>query len=289
MLRMKMPALPNFGQVTYDQVMPLATKIILGCLICVIDGLGSSALFRLPSGVGYYYGALLITLAIWLVMFRFRDTKLGADVGELCLYEILVATFALMFYQLGKGTAAFWYLFTLIGFLKLIRVYAHFGTTTCDHGWGVFGLMTYFQYKKYPPGKDTPSGQKMAISLLKAICLGVIATLLYKKLPDNQREAIPWAFAFFYVIVNGPILLRAIANVITAFFATKKSETDLTATVNQLETKLASHNNAQVDPDGVGAELIANYYALAPDKRPHYMATSRKLVQLWPAEPPAKK
>ncbi len=286
MLRLKIPVLPSFGEVTHAQVMPLATKIILGCLICVIEGLFTNALFKLPKDVGFYYGYLGISVAVWLAMMRFRGTKLGADICELCVYDIMVAALALIYYQLGKSTEVFWYLFTAIAFLKVIRVYAHFGTTTCDHGWGVFGFMTYFHHKKDPTGEDAATRQKMAIALVMAIGLGILATLKYKGLNDEQRKIVPWALAVTYVIFNGPILLQAIANLITAFFASKKKEDELTATVAKLETELANHEHPQTDPDGVTATLLTNYYAMNPAKRAHFLATGDKFVELWPAVPP---
>jgi hypothetical protein len=285
MLPMKMPALPSFAPATQEQVMPLAAKIILGGLICLIEGLIASAAFNLPHEVGLYYGYLLISFTVWLAMLRFQNTRLGVDVGELCLYEILGASLALMYYQHGKSTEAFWYCFTTIAFLKLIRVYAHFGTTTADHGWGVFGLMTYFRNKKDPGDEDANTRYNMAIALLMAIVMSVIAAFITKELTDGQREMLPWGLALTYIIINGPLLLQAIANLISTNFISKKREAELIANVAQLKqvnTEIAAPNG-DIPPEEL-AEFCASWRKATPAIRTHMVNYIKTLAEEYPTK-----
>jgi hypothetical protein len=289
MLRLKMPVLPSFGEVTHNQVMPLATKIILGCLICVIEGLFTNALFKLPKDVGFYYGYLGISIAVWLAMMRFRGTKLGADIGELCVYDIMSAALALIYYQLGQSTEVFWYLFTAIAFLKIIRVYAHFGTTTCDHGWGVFGFMTYFHQKKYPTGEDSATRQKMAIALVMAIGLGILATLAYKALNADERKIVPWALAVTYVIINGPILLNALAGFIAKYNAMDKRETAIAAAKADMQETIIAFQKKHDLPNEKAAKLLALFLSIEERKQNNLIELAEILASSYPTTSPPPK
>jgi hypothetical protein len=285
MLRLKMPMLPNLGEVPLEQVIPLAAKIMLGCLICIIEGLFTSALFKLPIGVEFYYGYLLISIAVWLAVIRFRGTKLGLDVSELGVYEIIGALLALIYYQHHKSTEAFWYYFTTIAFLKLIRVYAHFGTTTADHGWGVFGLITYFRNKKYPGNEDANTRYNMAMALLIAIGMSVLAAFITKELTDNQREILHWTLALTYIIINGPLLLKAIANLISTNFISKKREAELIANVAQLKqvnTEIAAPNG-DIPPEEL-AEFCASWRKATPAIRTHMVNYIKTLAEEYPTK-----
>lgn len=264
----------------------LTQTVVLGSAVCVAEGIAVSIAFMLPKGIEFYLGYLAMMLVIWLAMDRFRTSKLGADISDLYFYEILLASITTIYFINGKSMAIFWYPINALLFLKLIRVYAWKSTVINKFGWGVFGFITFLYNKKAPENRNLKDQLKAMFALVISVVLAFAATFLYQKLTDKQREALPWGFAFVYITINGPILLNAIANLITAHFASKKNEGELTATVAKLETKLANHEHPQTDPDGVTATLLANYYATTPEKRTHFLATGDKFVELWPATPP---
>ena len=285
---MKLMNIPSFtpnGVVTPEQIMPLATKIIIGSTVCITEGVVASIAFGLPNDVWLYLGYLVLAISIWVVMGRYRNTKLGADICDLYFYEIIVWSLATGFYIMEKNTEIFWYLTVGLLFLKLTRVYAWQGTTTNELGWGVLGFCGYFYNKKHKVPKLPNQQGKKALALFMAIGLAAIGTVLSEKLTAQQREAVPWAFAIIYVTLNGPILLRSLGAFIQKFLASTTREAadavekaKMRQTIEALQT---THNLA----DERAALLLAAFFNTHERKRDHMLEMAQLLAAHYPANP----
>jgi hypothetical protein len=135
---------------TPEKLMPVAEKIVLGCAICIVEGLASNLTFLLPNGLGFYYGGCVLLLLLCLLMARFKDSRLGADICDLYVYELGVWVLATVLVLAGKSSTVFWSMWGVLAFLRYIRVYAVNDSTTTQAGWSL-GFLLIFITKKTTP------------------------------------------------------------------------------------------------------------------------------------------
>jgi hypothetical protein len=285
---LKTATMPTSNEVSPEQVLSLTQKIMLGSAVCIAEGAITSISFLLPKGLDFYLGFVIMDLVVWLALSRFRHDRLGAAICDLYFLELLVFATAAVFYVQHMPTHIFWYLTTILLFLKIFRVYAREGTVTQKYGWGTLGFMTYFYAKEFPNQAAKQHRIKMAWSLIVCIGFALIATFIYEQQTDKYREALPWVLAFTYIIFNGPFLLKEIAKLITALFASKKRETELAATVTKLEKLNADFNGPLIAPPEQLAELQVNFQKIHPAYREVLLTMARSLAEHHPAPDPDK-
>lgn len=281
--------MPTPSAVAPEQVLSLTQKIMLGSAVCIAEGAIASLGFLLPRGLDFYIGFLIMELVVWLALTRFRSDRLGAAICDLYLLEVLVFAAAAVCYTLAVKTHLFWYLTNMLFFLKLMRVYAKEGTVTQKYGWGTLGFMTYFYAKKFPDQETIKHRKNVGLTLLVCIGFALMATLFHKQRSDFYREALPWGLAFTYIIFNGPTLLKGIANLVTALFASKKREAELEATVTKLEKLNADFNGPIIAPPEQLAELKDNFQKIHPAYREVLLTMAKSLAEHHPVPDSEKK
>lgn len=277
------------AEVTPVNLLPLTEKVILGSAVCIIEGAAAHIAFSLPKGLLMYLGCFVMLLTIWVAMGRFRTCKLGIDINELYFYEMLIWFFSTVWFMLGKSTVIFQYFIVGLLFLRLIRVYARPGTTTHDHGWGVFGFVSYFNDKDIPLKKRITSSKQGYIALFMAICLAAIATGITFTLSDKERQALTWGIALFYIIANGPTLLAALTHFMTKHIAMEKREAAVQAAKADMQETIIAFQKKHDLPNEKAAKLLALFLSIDERKQNNLIELAEILVSSYPTTSPPPK
>lgn len=285
MKHLKMPMFPDTASITPEQLMPLTQQVILGSAVCITEGIAASIAFMLPKGLTFYLGGFAILVLVWLAMRRFNSSKLGADICDLYLYEVFVWAFATTFFLFGKSTTIFWYFMTFFLYLRLFRVYLWQGTITHDYGWGVFGPSTRSYARKNPLTQEGMLSKKALAALLICCVFAAIATLLHQQLSDKNREMLPWALAFVYIIINGPTLLNALSNFAPQYIASLKRDAENEAKKAILQQHIETFKKKHNLPDDKSALMLATFLSIHDIKRDHLIELAQILAERYPADP----
>jgi hypothetical protein len=271
------------------QLLSLSTRLTVGSAVGFTEGLFAAIMLAVPQNHWVYIISALLSLLSWLAFWRFRDTKVGADIGDIWFYEFVFRCMILLFANaITIDVVWFWYTFTALSVLKIIRVYLWASTATQQVGWIRFGPMTWFYGKNYaasnPPTVAPPRGRLLA-EMVVALLIASAVSAGIKFLEDGERVAVMWIVPFAFEFLFGPLQLRNLKIFNNLLFASTQRETEQAAKIAELEQKLTALQNAQSDPDGVNTELNAYYYGIHPEQRPHFLGVGNKMRQLYPVEP----
>ena len=262
----------------------LTSRLTIGGAVCFSEGISAAILVVAP--INYYlFTACILTFFIWLGFWRFRDNKLGADIGDLCFFDFINYGIGLVCYVNGIDAGILWYVSTGIFALKIVRVYIGEATETQQQGWGKFGPMTWFHSKYHSVCKPIAPGSRLEKEIIVALIVAAVASIIISRLPDLWRVAVTWFVPLSFEFLYGPAQLRNLTIFNTQLFASTQRETEQAAKIAELEQKLTALQNDQSDPDGVNAELNAYYYGIHPEQRPHFLGVGKKMRQLYPVEP----
>lgn len=220
-------------------LLALTARLTIGNGLCITEGLYTSVMVLVPLNHWFYIAGGVLSLAIWLAFCRFRDSKLGADVGDLCFWDFIFhSAVPLIFYLAKIDPATLWYFWAGFSFLKISRVYIWQSSATQQHGWGTFGPMTRHYAKRTAPGSAPLPYRKLAVEIVAALVVAVIAAVLIKQLPDIKRVAVMWVVPITFEFLYGPIQLRNLS-----LFGTQVSASNLRETEkDELITRLRQEN-----------------------------------------------
>jgi hypothetical protein len=261
----------------------ISARLTIGSAVCFTEGLAATIVALLPGELTFYIGTTVITFAIWLGFLRYRDSKLGAEIGDLCLWEFLICALQLVLYYFGPESSIFWYLSTTISMVKLIRVYLWYSTATQQYGWGRFGLMTWLYAKKHPKATTAPS-HTLIKEIAYALIAAVVASCLIKLLPGWGRVALSWTIPVAFEFLVGPRQLRMIDNFIPAFLATSKREAELAEENAKLKHLQATLTENPETPSRDLTELLHLFSKMSPIMQKHMLTYAKNAAEKYPAK-----
>ena len=269
---------PTTATIAPAYVFNISTKLTIGGAVCFTEGISASIMAVVPKDHWFYIAATVLSLLSWVAFWQFRDNKVGADVGDLWFFECVSRIGVLILYMSGGMTReiapVFWYGFTSISALKVIRVYLWHSSATQQYGWGRFGLMTWY-HAKYVAGTGMNTlGPNVLLEVIFALIVALLFSLGVGLLPDLGRVAVGWVVPLVFEFTNGPVQLRCLAMLQNLLQASTQRETEKDARILQLELENAKLKAAlQADqesknlPDEKSAELISYYKVLPPERQ----------------------
>ncbi len=265
----------------------LSARLNIGSAVCITEGLAASIMVMLPKNHWYYFGGALLGLLIWLAFFRFRETKLGADIADLCFYDFMARSVVpLGMYLADIAPDLLWYLWASFAILKLYRVYLWPTSATQQQGWGRFGPMTRYQAKHFGrPAAVTPQG-KLATEIFAALIVAGVASITIKALPDFGRVIVMWVVPLGFEFIYGPILLRKMALLNTQANTNAPSTPADDAEVEDMRRTIAAYRKQQpqanAQPDEALALIIEAYYKTVEMKRVDMMEFAQAMAKAYP-------
>lgn len=258
-------------QLQLATLLPLSTRLTIGSAVCFAEGLFTALMLMVPQNRWYYIIGALLTLATWLAFWRFRDTKMGADIIDLCFIDFAVRTIVpLLSYVIVINVDYFWYSATALSMLKIIRVYIWQTSATQQHGWGTFGFMTWHYAKRYAP-KTTPTlvptNGKLLAEIIAILMVAVFFSVGIKRLEDYERVIFMWTVPFAFEFFWGPIQLRKL-KIFGGLLSTKDEQiTELTEKLALAEAKNELLREMGNLPDEECVALINAYRVLPKEKQ----------------------
>ena len=267
------------------RVLSLSTRLTIACLVYFIEGVFASVVILFPKGQGMIVGGTVLAWASCAALWRFRGSKLGADIFDLYFFDALVASGMAICYAMGGNAELGAYISGGLMFMRFTRIFAWEGTTTHDAGWGVFGPMGYFQDKKLGQG-----GNKKAMmqSLGLAILGAAIAAILHRQLSEGMRVALVWSCGLGFVIAVGPQLLRMLRSLIASAMASNERVSELATKLAECQQKLVLLQNANKLPDEETAQIVALLSALPPRQKAGLLQFAKKMAENFGTDAPGK-
>lgn len=266
---------------TAPRVLSLSTRLTIASLVYFIEGVFASVVILFPQGQTAIVGGTLLAWANSAALWRFRESKLGAEIFDLYFFDAILATSMAICYAMGIGVELGVFVSGVLMFMRFTRIFAWQGTTTHDAGWGVFGPMSYFHRKKLG-GSDTTKPMLQAAGL--ALSGAVIATILARQFSETTRVALVWACGLGFLVTVGPQLLRMVGNLILSATASNERESLQQARIVQLERQLAQQSQPNQLPGDVLDVFTAAYNGVQEDKRAHMLEIVQVLAKNYPAK-----
>ena len=306
-------SLPAPNIVSPARLFDLTNKLTIGSAVGFTEGIVASIMVLVPQNHWFYIALTVLTLAIWAAFWRFRANKLGADVGDLIFLELVVHVGATMLYFAGGMTPAiglvYWYIYTCISALKILRVYIWQTSATQRHGWGRFGFMTNHHARNHAATDNIISRSRVWGELVLLLGVSILFSAGFHLLSDAGRLVVSWVVPLTFEFLNGPVQLRGMAVVQTLLAGSSQRAAEDAEEIARLTQALADKEAQQraVDaekeamrktidalreqhnlPNEEVATLIASYMAIHEVKRAHLVEMAVAMTELYPATPKAK-
>lgn len=266
----------------------LSTKLTIGGAVCISEGLVASVMAVLPKNHWFYIGWILMTVLIWASFWRFRTNKMGAEIGDLWFLELACQIVELLVYVSGvlSPTLAviFWWSFTSMSAMKLIRVYLWQSSATQQYGWGIFGLMTWHYAKHHAPATRPAPRKQLLQELALALLAALVFSWLVRQIPDIGRVIVMWVLPLSFEFANGPLQLRSLAALQQRLMASIDRETEKDTKIAQLEKQLDLQRQPGQLPGDVLDVFTAAYNGVQEDKRAHMLEVVQVLAKNYPAK-----
>jgi hypothetical protein len=269
-----------------QDLLPLTTRVTIGHMICVTEGIIASVSMLFPTDQRFYLFGFLLRLAVWAALDRFRFGKLGADIGDLCFWDAANLGVAGLLFANGVGTGWLWFAGPIISVLKIYRVYVRAGTVTQESGWAIIGPMSYWHAKQTGASTSRHSRWQMYQAFLVACVVGVIVGFGIKLLPDIGRVAANWAIPLWFELVYGPRQVRTLQQFIPAFLASQQPGAATPATPATEPVAGQQQPAGRQLPPEVLASLTEAYFATEVEVQGHLVSYAAKLAESFPADKP---
>ena len=268
-------------------IFSLSTKLTIGGAVCISEGLAASILAIIPKDHWFYIGSLLLAMLIWMAFWRFRDNKMGADIGDICFLEFLIRIAALSIYFGGEmnkevGTI-FWYVFTSISAMKLIRVYLWQSSATQQFGWGRFGIMTLHYARNNHPAYSPAFPRKVAKEVVLGLGTALIFSFFISQMSDLGRLIAGWVVPMTFEFTNGPVQLRCLSALQNLLMASNQRESEKDERIAELEKRLAEREIHSPVSNEMISEIATALENTAPDKHEHLLNYIKRAMRLYPA------
>jgi hypothetical protein len=274
-------------QTISEQLLSITPRLTIGSTVCITEGLSSAIGIMLPHNQWLYIVGLMLTFATWLAFLRFRDSKLGADIGDLCFYELGGWAIALACYHANFDMGGFWFFFTGIFALKIIRVYIWESSATQQYGWGQFGPMTRrYARRSTQPATPTP-WEKLGGEIVLALLVAAFVCIAIRAMPDILRVVVVWVLPLSFEFIYGPRQLRNL-NLLnnqlkTSTQATTPQETENAELHRTIEAYRQMNKLPNEQPDEMLLQIIEGYYKTVEMKRKDMLNLVNKMAEVYPA------
>jgi uncharacterized membrane protein YedE/YeeE len=254
----------------------LSSRLTIGSAVCFSEGISASIMMMVPQDERFLPATVLLTFIIWAAFWTFRENKLGADIGDLCFYDLVLQCSAFICDRNGINADAFWYGYAAISCLKLIRVYLWQTSSTQLQGWGKFGPMTYYHAKYHEARQAIAPYSRLQREIVLAFIVAAIGSVLIRLLPDLGRVAVTWIVPLSFEFLYGPMQLRKLKVFNNLLSASAAREAELTTENQRLKQEIEAQNRLNNLPEDQNA-LIQAYAVLPPEKQQGLMEWAQLL------------
>jgi hypothetical protein len=261
-----------------NRLLALSTSLNIGSAVCFTEGLAAALMLLVPQNHWFYIIGALLSLGSGLAFLRFRSTKMGAEIGDIWLFEFCLRIVILgLAYFIHIDPDVLWYPAAALSILKIIRVYTWQSSATQLNGWGTLGFMTR-HYAKHYAKNDAPlpsfSRSKIAIEISLFIIIAALGSIFLKTLLDYERVIFMWVVPFTFEFLYGPMQLSKLKLFNNLLFASTQREAEKDVEIRRLKEEIErlqkSNNdlhNSMNTPQKAHAELIAAYESTAPERQ----------------------
>lgn len=268
-----------------DSLAAITARLTIGSTVCITEGLFTAITVMTPRNHWLYIVGIVLTLATWLAFWRFRDSKLGAEMGDLCFFDLIIWISALALYQAGIDPDRLWFFFTTVFTLKIFRVYISQHFATQQFGWGQFGFMTR-RYERRSPSTATAPWKKLAGEILLALVMAAMVCTAIRLMNDFWRVVVVWIVPLSFEIIYGPRQLQNLALLNTQLKASAPTAPGDEAEVEEMRRTIAAyrnqHQSANAQPDEALAKIIEAYYKTVEMKRADMMEFAEAMAKAYP-------
>lgn len=289
---------------TIDKPIPLvdleqtSAKIAQGSLLCLAEGILSLILLSTPSNSYFFIAGLSGATLLLFATLRFSSSKLGADVSELCAYEVLAWIVALTLYLNYVDPTPWRSVIFAIASLKLLRIFFSdfLPKNRRGIGWAIFGPVTYFHQK-------TRTTQKVKLSdysfIFSAIIVGGLGGYFLPRMEMEIVIGLWFAVPLTYLLINGPQLINTIKDLVIAFIASKQLSEEKSSENLHLQQELEAlkkenddlkrENNTlrqmQSAPKKHHTDLIVAYESTIPERQWHLVRIAQGVARQFARQP----
>ncbi len=273
---MSEPTESNVALKSGNSLLSLSTSLNIGSAVCFTEGLAAALMLLVPKNHWFYIIGALLSLGSGLAFLRFRSTKMGAEIGDIWLFEFFLRIFILgLAYFVHINPDVLWYPAAALSILKIIRVYTWQTSATQQNGWGTFGFMTR-HYAKHHAKNDAPPPSfplsKIAIEMSLFITIAALGSIFLKALLDYERVIVMWVVPFTFEFLYGPMQLYKLKLFNNLLFASTQREAEKDGEIRRLKQEVERLQKSNNDlRNGMNtpahAELIEAYENTAPERQ----------------------
>mgnify|MGYP001558188998 CR=1 FL=1 len=191
-----MQYLMNFRpNMTLNGAIDASVRFVLGVVLCLFELFSHLALRNAPQNESFYLRAIFVALLLYGLFMRFGNSHLVRDLKEICLYDVLVQIFGLLWFALGNRSYVTQILAGTVLVLKVVRLF--WPATMHDGGrWPVFGVLGWRRRRQQPQ----QGGQNWQVYLVLAVAplLGYLVSVIDKLGLLAALAAVPMLFIMVY-------------------------------------------------------------------------------------------
>jgi hypothetical protein len=264
----------------------LTTRLTIGSAVCFSEGIYASLIVMAPKDERFFYAGTAMTFMIWAAFWRFRESKLGADIGDLCFIDFFIHSLALVCFVTGIDTTPFLFPYAAISALKLIRVYLYQTSETQQIGWGRFGPMTWLHSKYHSVCKPIAPGSRLEKEIVVALIVAAVASIIISRLPDLWRVAVTWIVPLSFEFLYGPAQLRNLTIFNNLLSTSNTRQAELEAENAMLKRGIIAKNDGSGDPKL--DSFVAAYLASSAEIQDHLVFYANTVAKEFPAKPSKK-
>ncbi len=271
-----------------------SAKIAQGSLLCMAEGVLSLLLLSAPANAYFFVAGFTGAMLLLLATLRFRTSKLGTDISELGLYEVLLWALALTLYLNQVDPTPCRAVIFAIAPLKLLRIFGA-GFLKNDGGkigWAIFGVLTYGFFKKQ---LDQKVSLRDYYFLPSAIIVSGAGGYYLPGMPTEIVIATWFAIPLGYVAIKGPILINAIKTLVMDFMTSTRNDEVKANEINRLKQELAAQQNENAElkkendalrqlhalPKKAHTDLIQAYESTKPARQGHLVKIAQNIAAVF--------
>lgn len=268
-----MQYLMNFRlNMTLNGAIDASVRFVLGVVLCLFELFSHLALRNAPQNESFYLRAIFVALLLYGLFMRFGNSDLVRDLREICLYDVLVQIFGLLWFALGNLSFVTQILAGTVLVLKVVRLF--WPAAMPDGGrWPVFGVLGWLRRHQSPP---LPGGQNRQVYLVLAVAplLGYLVSVIDKLGLLAALAAVP----VLYMMVYASHFL-ATFNQIGTRLSKLSSERD-TALAELQSLRQQSLAGAAIGPEQ--AALLKAYFRIDPSLRMNLVPMLEQFAERFP-------
>lgn len=181
---------------TLNGAIDASVRFVLGVVLCLFELFSHLALRSAPQNESFYLRAIFVALLLYGLFMRLGKSELVQDLKEICLYDVLVQIFGLLWFALGNRSYVTQILAGTVLVLKVVRLF--WPQSMPDGGrWPVFGVLGWLRCYQ---SRAQPSGQNRLVYLvlLVAPVFGYLVSVIDKLGLLAALAAVPVLYMMVY-------------------------------------------------------------------------------------------